>query len=90
VIDGEGFLKTIRRHFSFCEHSGRIVDQDIDPRETSVKRSARRWISACDDKSARNKIGALPAAHFATSVRMKFDRVRSRPTITTSAPRSAI
>jgi hypothetical protein len=37
VINGEGFLKTIRRHFSFCEHSGRIVDQDIDPRETSVK-----------------------------------------------------
>jgi hypothetical protein len=37
VINGEGFLKTIRRHFSFCEHSGHIVDQDIDPRETSVK-----------------------------------------------------
>jgi hypothetical protein len=31
VINGEGFLKTIRRQFSFCEHSGGIVDQDVDP-----------------------------------------------------------
>jgi hypothetical protein len=31
VINGEGSLQAIRRHFSFCEHSGRIVDQNIDP-----------------------------------------------------------
>ena len=34
-------------------------------------------------------MGWLPEAYCATSARIKFDRVRSRPTITTSAPRSA-
>src|ERR1700730_12989982 len=34
-------------------------------------------------------MGTLSAAHFAISARMKLPRVRSRPTITTSAPCSA-
>ena len=70
VINGEGFLKTIRRHFSFCEHSRRIVDQDIDPRETSVKPVSqtmdlclrRQVCEEQDGRVARSTLARFPYA----------------------------
>ena len=37
VINGEGFLKTIGRRLPLGEQCGCIVDQDIDPGQTSMK-----------------------------------------------------
>jgi hypothetical protein len=79
VINGQGFLKTIRRHFSFCEHSGRVVDQDIDPRATSVKP-----VSQTMDFRLRRQVCQEQDRRFARSTLRDFRAHEIRPGSITS------